>query len=368
MNSSYISPYELCLCGSGIKYKFCCYSNKKSIYNFHNKNEFNNYILRNKPKLSLCIHQNNDCNNIIKSHSIQNNRIISKLCLNNHVYIIDYSDNSGIAGNDFKLKGKNEASTSKSFCSFHDNMIFKPIECMDYNNTKEQNFLFAYRAFSKHYYDMTDSLNVERLIFKTIPYTYKDFPEQITYLRGLNVEVEKHNEIRDIFNLALKQQNFDIISSYVIELDYEIQFATAYMAPLSYDLECNQISDLYSLTDDMRYIFISMFPEKEKSYIIISWFTRDNNYLKKFIKQLDSYKNNTKILINILNNLIVSQTNNFVISPRLYNSWTEEKQKNFLSIYNATFLGTKDIKNIGQEIEKNLVLFPCKFDLFEKLE
>ena len=73
-------------------------------------------------------------------------------------------------------------------------------------------------------------------------------------------------------------------------------------------------------------------------------------------------------MINILNNLIVSQTNNFVISPRLYNSWTEEKQKNFLSIYNATFLGTKDIKNIGQEIEKNLVLFPCKFDLFEKLE
>jgi len=366
MKNAEIDPYELCLCGSGEKYKFCCYKNKD--IEFHNADEFNIYIQKNKPKLSLCIHQDNDCRGgIIKSHSIQNNKIISKLSVDNHVYIVDFSSNSGIAGNDFKKCGKNDATISKSFCSFHDDKIFKPIEINDYENTKEQNFLFAYRAFSKHYYDMSDHLNSERLIFKTMSNKYRKIPMKIIYLRGLNIEVKKHDEIKNIFNLALDKKKFDIIETYTIQLNYEIQFATSYMAPLSYDLAGNQVSDIYSLTDDMKYIFVSMFPENKKTYILISWLSKDSKYFEEFRKQLDILQTKRNSLINFFNNLLASQTDNFIISPKLLDRWDENKRKNFLAIFSATFLGTNNIKNLGQEIEKNLISFPCKFDLFEDI-
>jgi len=41
MKNAEIDPYELCLCGSGEKYKFCCYKNKD--IEFHTADELNIY-------------------------------------------------------------------------------------------------------------------------------------------------------------------------------------------------------------------------------------------------------------------------------------------------------------------------------------
>ena len=57
MKNNIIDPYELCLCGSGKKYKFCCY--KREDKNFHNSNEFKYYIQKNIKRISICIKQ--DC-------------------------------------------------------------------------------------------------------------------------------------------------------------------------------------------------------------------------------------------------------------------------------------------------------------------
>lgn len=366
MKKSVINPYSQCLCGSGNKYKFCCYKNIDK--EFHNSNELNIYIQQNKPKLSLCIHEDCNCKGkIIKSHSIQNKKIISKLSVDNHVYMVDFSENSGIAGNDFKKIGRNDATTSKSFCSYHDNEIFKPIEHFDYCYTEEQNFLYAYRAFSKHYFDITEQLNIQRLMFKTLPNKYMHTPTMITYLKGLNIEQQKLEELKDMFNHALDAQEFFMLKTYVINFDYEIKFATSYMAPLSYDLAGNQISNLYSLEDDMKYIFVSMFPENLKTYILISWLSKDNEYIEKFINELESLKNNRDELINVLNNLLVSQTDNFVISPILLEKWDERKKEKFLTLFSATFLGMGSIENLGQKVEQNLKSYHCKFNLFEKI-
>lgn len=364
MKRNNIEPYEKCLCGSGKKFKFCCYKNKD--LEFHNVNEACNYSKKNVPKLSFCIHADNDCDKeIINSHSIQNNKIISKLSVDNHTYIIDFSSQTGFLGNDFKIISRNKATTSKSFCSYHDNKIFKPIECSDYLNNEEQNFLFAYRAFSKHYFDNQRSLKEQQVIFKARPKAYISNSGMVTHLKGLYIEKEKHENLRLKFNSALDSKNFSFIKTYVIELNYEIQFATAYMAPLSYDLKGNQVSDLYSLIDDMKYIFVTMFPENGKSYILISWLFEDNEYLKEFINQVDMIKKDKSKLFNVLNNLLASQSDNFVISPNMLESWDESQKKNFLAIFTATFVGIGDIRNIGQEIEKNLERSPCKFNLFQ---
>lgn len=70
----------LCPCGSGKKYKFCCYGveDKK----FHNPNEVYMYVVSQGNKRSFCIHKDGMCHSeIIKAHSIQNNKILSKLAI-----------------------------------------------------------------------------------------------------------------------------------------------------------------------------------------------------------------------------------------------------------------------------------------------
>lgn len=167
MKKQLIDPYELCPCGSEKKYKFCCYQKKDMV--FHNSNEVIAYVRKNKLKLSFCLHADEHCSGeIIKSNSIQNNKILSKLSVNSHVYSAGFNVNN-FGGADLKRCGKKEATISTCFCLHHDTELFKNIELVDYKYTSEQNFLYAYRAFSKTYYDKKDELLYNRITLKHLP-------------------------------------------------------------------------------------------------------------------------------------------------------------------------------------------------------
>lgn len=85
-----VDPYEPCLCGSGKKYKFCCYLKPEK--EFHNSNESYIYVERHKKKLEFCLHVDCNCSGkIIRSHSFQNNKILSKLSVKGHVYCVGYN-------------------------------------------------------------------------------------------------------------------------------------------------------------------------------------------------------------------------------------------------------------------------------------
>jgi hypothetical protein len=77
-----------CLCGSGKKYKKCCidkaddadFSNPFNVFKTMNTSMKQRYIKQ-------CVHPiKSECNErIVKSHSIQNNRILNKLAVEGYV-------------------------------------------------------------------------------------------------------------------------------------------------------------------------------------------------------------------------------------------------------------------------------------------
>lgn len=77
------------------------------------------------------------------------------------------------------------------------------------------------------------------------------------------------------------------------------------------------------MTTPRKNIFVNIFPEAGKSYILISWLRSDSSYFVNYKEQ-------------------------------------------FEEIMNLFLFGTSKIKNIGMEIEKNLVKFKCQFDLFKQ--
>ncbi|MMZ49033.1 hypothetical protein D1872_107190 [compost metagenome] len=116
--------------------------------------------IRNKTMFKGCVHKDFNCNKTTSNaHSIQNNRFLDKIANNNgEVMCIDFGK-LGLYGN-LKLQkvGRKKASIFTGFCNYHDSSIFKPIEESEYEiNNKEQEFLFAYRAFALSYYERHSS-------------------------------------------------------------------------------------------------------------------------------------------------------------------------------------------------------------------
>lgn len=358
-----IDPYEPCLCGSGEKYKFCCYQKVDKV--FHNPHESIVYVMKNKKKISSCMHADCDCSGkIIKSHSIQNNRILSRLAVNGHVYSI-MSDPDKPMGIDIKKCGKNDATTSTCFCLYHDTSIFREIELKNYEYTEEQNFLYAYRAFSKAYHDRLDEQAAQQCIFSARPNMCIQLGI-IDRIRGTKASVQNNEEIRKYLNTALDEKRFCAIETVIISFDYEIQFATSYVCPMSYDLMGNEINDVWSQTDRMKNIFVNVFPENGRTYVLISWLDLDAEAFSGLKEQLESLKRNPdeKYLINTLNNMVACQSDNFAFSPTFIETWDEEEKKYFMCELEAILLGSEKIKNLGLEIEKKLARIPCRFNLF----
>lgn len=361
----YISDlYVDCYCGSGKKYKFCCYMKKDR--EMHNPAEVYNYMVSNRKIHRYCIYQNCECSNkIIKSHSIQNNKILNKLAVDNHVYIADF--NSNVFGcTDLKRCGRNEATTSTCFCSFHDTKIFLPIESSNYNYTEEQNFLYAYRAFSKYYYDRIVGLEDYKNIFGIVP-NISMLIGCVDRIKGLEISVSENEDIKLLFNEALEREDYSVVKTIVLKLNYEIGFATSYMSPLSYDLEGNLISNVYCLEGRMRNIFVNIFPENGNTYALISWLNVDDGeWFQKYEKQFDTIKENEKMLIRVLNNMVACQSDNVVFGKRLLDVWGETTKRKFLDQYVSSFVELNG-ENVGLSIEKNICDFRCGFNLFERV-
>lgn len=358
-----VDPYEPCLCGSGEKYKFCCYLRPNKTY--HNPNESYVTIEKNKQKPIFCLHKDCKCSSkIIKSHSIQNSKILSKLSVNNHVYTASYDSNE-TCGVGIKLRGKNEATTSNCFCSYHDTEIFKDIELKNYEYTEKQNFLYAYRAFSKAYYDKLSKRASDIYMFQNSNQICLSQKWIIDNMRGTIIDLKEYESLKTIFNNTVDNETYDVIETITATLDYEVSFATSYVNPVAYDFHKHQINDPWDMNTPRKNIFVNIFPEAGKTYILISWLKQDSPHFQEYKKQFAILQQHKELFFNAMNNMVACQSDNFAFSPALIDSWDKDTLDFFKDEFRSFFFGTSKIKNIGMEVEKNLVEFRCGFNLFE---
>ncbi len=163
---------------------------------------------------------------------------------------------------------------------------------------------------------------------------------------------------------ALDNKDYAVIETVTITLDYEIKFATCYMCPITYDLMGNRINDIWSVDDPMKNIFVNMFPENGKAYILISWLKSDSQDFQQLKEQFVKLQKNKELLINTLNNLVACESDNFAISPEIVEGWDMDTKEFFLSEF-VSFILQSSTGSVGEIVEKNLISFPCKFNLFK---
>ncbi len=239
-----------------------------------------------------CFHKDNNCDSkIIKAHSIQENRNLKEISVNGEVLSfnsVNFSDKFEV---NLKEIGKGKASIFTGFCKYHDNAIFKPIESNnDYEkHNKEQEFIFAYRVLAWFYYAKRVEYNFYKKSFdmfannnvKDIQKYYNLTPPFPNHFISRNTNMYKQSlkdalvAVKELeifqasFNINLDRKNFHKIVTKIIEFNNITPIALSSIVYIEYDANGKLINDYCNQKKKLKPIFLSVFTQKLKNFIII---------------------------------------------------------------------------------------------------
>ncbi|MBP2202178.1 hypothetical protein J3E07_001619 [Methanococcus voltae] len=332
------------------------------------KNALNNINKRTQYK--GCLWDDENCSEkIIKAHSIQNNRILSKLADKGEVI---YFENSPSEYGFYKLKrtGRKIATVFSGFCGYHDREIFKPIELKDYSfGDKEQEYIFAYRALAKELHAKLSAKNASEKMIEEMdnPKLFKDlfispqtpnYEEKIKYLKelynlymhGIDMALYEMTIFHERMKKDIVDKNFESLITKSIVIP-GISISVSSMPYIEYDLKNNILNDVENFEKPLKPLFINLFPHDSNTIVLLSYFKEDSPLYEDFV---NSIIQKPQILQKpILSNIILIYVENFVISPTLWDSYSKRKKEKLEAILNKTL------------INKELNLLVPRVNLFE---
>ena len=308
--------------------------------------------IKNNP-INLCLINDSNCSNkIIKAHSIQNKNILEKISDGSgHVWTFSIDDQKKM-----EKVGVNRASVFKGFCGKHDNSIFEFIDNDIYSKLKkeEAHFLYAFRALSKELYTKKNIVEKHHQFFQKIDdgdYSYlkKKFPildeNDLNILFGPNSimrDVIKGNQIAiselrpycDRFYKALNNNKFNEIKTTIIKVKNIIRFAASTCFAPEYNSKGIIVNDITNLSESLKALFVSVIPDGEDTYILLSYFADEESTLSTFLKDLmQMERQETK---EYLERLLLGHCENMVFSKQYISSLSENEKEYLYTFYKDT--------------------------------
>lgn len=258
------------------------------------------------------------CNdNPINSHNIQNARILKKLSVDNHVYMVSAQPTDEEFLIDLQKVGTNKVTIFRCLCGYHDKTIFSPIEDELYNGSAKQNMLFALKSLLYEYWKVEENYDFSKNTFPGAKRAQQKFLNDCQYCL---------NDIK-MFNDMLENDTYNLLKSFSVTLNYETLFAVSSSLCIYTDFAGKK---LCAGSSDYPYIHLTIFPENGKTNIIFSWLKKDNEYYQNFINQIS--KLDKQVLVDKLNLFMAMNIENIIISPKLVDTWNERQKKEFTYI------------------------------------
>ncbi|PGC57842.1 hypothetical protein COM24_05600 [Bacillus toyonensis] len=337
--------YESCPCGSGRKFKFCCYQKARTVkYAKHEKIDYPdsrlNHIMNKSWEQSdfkTCFAFNKErCEGLIKgAHSIQNNRILNRVSDDGHVYHIRGKVEKSELKPVFKRLSRNTASTFFGFCNYHDTVFFKPIEQQEYNQEPIQNFLFAFRALTLQYHNKNRELFLLQNHFKEFPDLMLNGEDVYRYRLAL-LDISDCAKQYEIFNNNYMKSNFERVRTLYRKLDFEVNFASSASFAVRNDLKGNTINEVYTniKTEKMPLIFITIYPIENGTNILLSYHQDDDVIYREYFDQLEKLTIND--LLKHLNFLLIEYTENIFFKPSWIDSMVDKQKESILGSFESS--------------------------------
>ncbi|WP_294286561.1 hypothetical protein [uncultured Chryseobacterium sp.] len=261
----------------------------------------------------------------INSHIMQKNGILSSLADDKHLWesAVDHFKAEYIG---FKRKGINKIYTFLGFCNTHDTSIFQKIESKDEIDFTDYHscLLFALRTACNEYRIKEVLIKQQKCIL--------DNPNTIS--NGmLEVSIEQSKiGIQDLSFLIDSMWN-DLqnnTESFVFEYKEIELFELCLNSIYTYDTSQEIEDHLIKFGRDMERtseIFISLFPYREKSILMMGYHKDDKLKVKSFVNLF--FKENEKRLKRRLSSLITFNCETWVCSNNLYKNKFEGLDSEF---------------------------------------
>lgn len=355
--SKLVRRNDHCPCGSGKKYKKCCLGKADDPEFTNSENFIDNYKEgRKRARFKECIHpdQTHCSEKIIGAHTIQNNKILSRISDNGELYMPCPKPDLQPS---FQYKyGRKEATTFTGFCGYHDKITFQPIEDFVFTGTEEQVFLHIYRTFALEYHKKKEVSRMQRAFFASLP----SIANMQGYFRegktGDQMAVSDYEKDKEIFDQAILNKEYSVLTYFVWSFDGFSNFAATGGETPTKDFDGNYLQNLTDFSVPARHIYLCVFPENNKTYAIIAWFKRDDKLFDSIKKRLSSFTEKEKQ--NFINNTIAITCENIVIKPSAWDAFDKNEKKQFEELFARSMFSPSLVGNMGGRADKPL------FDLF----
>lgn len=372
---------ELCPCGSGLKYQECCLGKNDSPRESKKPPSVQAGELLRKSLPKCCMYPDkSSCRGKIKqAHALQNNKVISLLAgSRKHVYILNTKGNPLVVplpGKsvativEVKEVGVNNATKETCFCDYHDSSVFAPIEqgVPDYDGSFIMSFLYAYRAFIFEFYKHEAAMRLFNRVFALWPKTMCMSPH-VNYYRRLQLRTSEFSSVKSYFDKHLLQSDYTGLYTCSKELPYQIKFATYAFIALDYDLNGKKIKN----TEEgaIHRVAITVFPEHNKSWILLSCMESERKYYSGFFSQVIS--SSVEKVAFYFSFVLPLYSENIVISPSLWESWdkmTQMAYTYYANIKDREFVTMRTgvkfyLKNAAKKKSNDVYKHPPKINLF----
>lgn len=346
----FIHDEEPCPCGSGKEFSNCCkYKTDPGPLKTSKPPQVSvmEDMRKSLKRFQFCLHPNqSSCRGKIKeAHALQNNKIISLLAGNdNHVIMQDHSKQPLVYGTSlspivivpFSKVSGNKATTQSCFCDFHDTELFRVIESGAPNfspDNEQMKFLYAYKAFIFEYAKQKRLMHIFREQFAKRPSVFT-LPENVERYRTQCLRSKEFDPVKKHFDYELLSNTYNGVETCVITIPFRIGFANyAFIAP-DFDLNGEIINTIDS-TGMMHRLAVTVFPENNKSFILLSCLSFEMYIYRAFFEQIKTSQ--LEKVLYYFNRFLPLLSENLVLSKELWQSLNENGQ--FALIHMTNLLG-----------------------------
>jgi hypothetical protein len=273
--------------------------------------------------VNRCLEPSETCTNpAIRAHSVQNAAVMKLLHRAGHVKALMHdhhnADSFALVWRDV---GRNLATTFEGFCSNDDAALFAPIDTRALDVTdREQLFLYAYRAVAKELHALMEATARTQILYQQrieagIDKGSEPEPAGILALEhGINMY--STYEYKTALDQALQESNFDVLIHEIVRLAPQ---APAIAASVFFDLDTRRYQE------GPPRAALNIFPVSAAETVAIFSFTDvDAEPVREYIRDiLTSDHDYQRYLIS---RLLLLHAENFVVSPSLFDTWSEAKR------------------------------------------
>lgn len=274
----------------------------------------------------------------IRAHSIQDSKVLEIINRDGHVIMPrERIQQKGEAFNlDFEDVGRNEASTFDGLCSKHDKEIFSPIDDFEITlSNPQQLFLVAYRSVLKKLHSLSlDAVRVQNLHEDQVKVgrATKNPDDPVLNIVEMHfVRAAGAYEYKRQLDQAYLNKNYKIL----IHNTFSIKHKMPTIAVSAFYWLGHRIVD----SSRVPWVSLNVFPKADETYVIYSYMEEDEKAVSLEIK--DILNSSPKRKMWLLSKSIIETTENFVVSPKFWDSLSKEKRETIISFYQNTLLEGK---------------------------